>query len=157
MRFKPIKTYHPELDRPDCIRNLVSDLGVTSWTRVPLSLQEAIRGMRAGRAYPRRDDRERGVGRGFNRRVIDHAVMLTSEHGVFMLTMPYNTEDGFYRDFSDLMREQAKYGGGGGCYVGDICAQIVSNRYKTRENRDFAAFIATVGTMEALRGLMRSQ
>lgn len=155
MRFKPIKTYHPELERPECIRNLVTDLGVTSWTWVPQYLQEAVRGMRAGRALPRRGDNLRGVERGRFRSVIDHAVMLGSEHGVFMITMPYNTEDGFYRDFSDLMMAQAEDGGGAGCYVGDLCAQIVSDRYKTKENGDFAAFIATVGTMEALRGLMR--
>jgi hypothetical protein len=68
--------------------------------------------------------------------------------------MPYNTHKGFYKDFSSLMAVQANHFG---CNpTDDIQAQIVSDRYKTRENGDFSAIIATIDVLDVLRRRMHS-
>lgn len=69
--------------------------------------------------------------------------------------MPYNTHEGFYKDFSSLMTTQANYHFKSNPTDG-IQAQIVSDRYKTRENGDFAAIIATIDVLDVLRRRMHS-
>lgn len=154
MKFRPISTYHPPLERPDSIRSLVNDFRVVTWTVPPLSLETMLRCMRHGRAWERYSDRRYGVGSRYIHGVIDHAYAFKCDVGAFLLTMPYNTHEGFYKDFSSLMNVHAGYFGSNP--TDDIHAQIVNDRYKTRENGDFAAIIATIDVLDVLRGRMHS-
>lgn len=172
MRFERIGLYLQNEPNAltDGVANLIDDFDVVAYSRCPsIRLSELERLLKNGRSVERRDDFYDVPG-SWHGQVIDHASVFKCNDGhVFMLTMPYNTERGFYRDFERMMhgyRRARRH------FAHDLVsvhneqtanrwapqfvippmieARIVPERYRTRDNGDLVAIIATTGTFAAL-------
>jgi hypothetical protein len=172
MRFMSIKSYKKawgEYAIQEHIDNLVDGFEAKQWRQCcgyKLSMVERF--LTEGNTQPdfHNDFGEFGYHQG-----IDHAAFIRRTDGrTFVLTMPYDREDSFYKGFNESLKEyQAKkaeirdrieegYGGDYRrkawrkqiCSDVDIRAVVVDNRYKIRENGDMVAVIATAETLREM-------
>jgi len=182
VRFEHINHYRPQLARDAAIVALREDLGVRQFVSgVPRHYSELERLLVQGRSIARMNDFTGGyestVDLTGQLGIFDHATTFSGRCGTFVLTMPYNSIAGFYRDFEKLTRDylQTRDSATSISERSDmwrspyaknpwkaelrtrptIKAMVVSDRYKTRENGDFAAVIATDQTLWAMEKMMR--
>lgn len=179
MTFDPIDSYSYALMRDDCFDNLKRDFGVKSWSRGTHHISELERVLAFGTSRSRphtdfSDSNGRLMGQGAWH-IFDHDCIFKCESGMtFMMTLPYDSFDGFFETFYGVTRRYYKrkneiirmlndpqksrwakeYKTPGWqkqfAITDQIDAVIVDDKYKIRENGDFAAIIAMRGTLSAM-------
>lgn len=182
MRFEPIgqcRQYIPLL-REECLDNLIRDFGVKSVGDDVYHLSELERVLVFGKTISRRFDFSDNSGQCMRNGsswhlIFDHDYVFKCESGMtFMMTMPYDTHDGFYEKFDAMIHDyyerkselthdvnDPQIGRWMWEYKTDgwrkqfaitetMDAVIVDDRYKIRENGDFAAIIATTDTLRKM-------
>ena len=171
MRFSPIEQARFALMDHDRFDAFVRDFDVMSYAHRPVHMAELERVLLFGRSRHRYEDRYFGeVGR---LGVFDHDCVFRRKSGeTFVVTMPYNTHEGFYDEFATKMGDyyQKKRNSG----IADssefssegwrkqfdaeqkITALILNGMYKFRENGDFAAIVATDETLAKLGGVLHA-
>lgn len=179
MRFTLINKSHFPLLREECLDNLIYDFGVKSYGDRPAHVSELERMLVFGKARLRydtdfSDDSSRRMGQRWWH-ILDHDYMFKCDSGMtFMMTMPYDTHESFHEKFDAMMSAYYERKGEIARLVDDpnykylrkrygtlewrkqfaitqkIDAVIVDDKYKIRENGDFAAVIATTETLHAM-------
>lgn len=174
MRFERIENIHDRLEmaREECIAELVSALDIVDiGIGKPRYTSELERVLANGKSIARATD----FYVLYEPTVFDHSYMFRCRSGLtFLYTLPYNSRDGFYCDFRAFIRgyykekreleglvehskphTQRRYEGQ--FLIKDTMdALVVDDRYKIRENGDFAAIIAMNATMAAFRPLLQN-
>lgn len=167
MRFEPIETLPSAcpLFVEEAYDALVNELRVTAWHwHEPSHASELERFLMYGESRHKQSDFFEIFGRHEYQKLglFDHVVCFKSMIMPFALTMPYGDPDGFYRNFKLFVEEYYRAKG----FLADslgigfakahkteewgrqfrwsrkIVATIVPNRFKLRDNGDFAAIIA---------------
>lgn len=161
MRFEPIETLPSRCPNfiEDAYDALVNEIGVYAWHwHEPRTADELERFLMRGESRRRRSDSfEINATHGAYDKLalFDHAVCFKSTHAPFVLTMPYVHEDtDYYRNFdafADAYYHRKPW-------VTDVTypeqkmvTAIVPDRFKVRENGDFAAIVATDSAFTWLR------